>query len=197
VAFTLLEIMLVLTLLVAIAAMAWPALLGPLASQRLRTAADQVRAAWVSARADAIDSGEIRVFRYQPDSGTYLVVPWEGLDPASESGTSAVAPAATAPASGDSANGFGPGGQHLPDGVSFAAVRQTVDARADQAAAAVGESADGGGQAPPVLFYPDGSTSTVELDLVNDDGRRVTISMRGLTGIVSVSPLSSAEEASP
>jgi hypothetical protein len=42
------------------------------------------------------------------------------------------------------------------------------------------------GSAPSVMFYPDGTTSTVELEIANQYDARVRISMRGMTGVVSV-----------
>ena len=48
---TLVEVLLVLVVLTLIAAIAWPSLQRPFADQRLRDAADMVRAEWASARA--------------------------------------------------------------------------------------------------------------------------------------------------
>jgi hypothetical protein len=47
---------------------------------------------------------------------------------------------------------------------------------------------------PPVFFYPDGTTSTARLVRGNQRGRCVTVTMRGLTGVVQVSELHTQEE---
>ena len=67
-AFTLVEVMLTLCLMVIVAGLAWPVLIGGFANQRLRSAADQIRAEWVAARVEAMDSGRTYLFRYTPDS---------------------------------------------------------------------------------------------------------------------------------
>ena len=64
-AFTLVEVMLVLALLVVIGALIWPAVKGPFEGQRLRKAGDQVRAEWTRARTRAMKSGRTQVFQFQ------------------------------------------------------------------------------------------------------------------------------------
>src|SRR5690348_15415484 len=74
--FTLLELLLVLALIAAISAMVWPLLAGPLATQRLKRAAEQVRTQLIKARTQAINTGETFGVTYQPGKnllriGTY------------------------------------------------------------------------------------------------------------------------------
>ncbi|MBN2217459.1 MAG: prepilin-type N-terminal cleavage/methylation domain-containing protein, partial [Pirellulales bacterium] len=54
---TLIELLLVLAILALVAATAWPSLERSLADQRLRDAADTIRAEWQHARAQAMSSG--------------------------------------------------------------------------------------------------------------------------------------------
>ena len=79
----------------------------------------------------------------------------------------------------------------------FADVNQADDARAESVVAEAGSS--GGGlntaTAPPVMFYPNGTTSSVELQVQHEQGQALTVSMRGLTGIVSLSDLYVSEAA--
>jgi type II secretion system protein H len=171
-AFTLFEMMLVLALVAILAAMVLPELQGPIARQRLRSAAETIRAAWNNARSDAMMTGEIHLFRYEPDSGNYAVQRWINADTSSSSG----------PGAGASTASDEP--MMLPDEVTFLVGNQT-DVRAEYAAAEM-EGADTG-SAPSVMFYPDGSTSTVELEIANKYDTRVRISMRGLTGVVTTS----------
>ena len=74
-AFTLMELMLTLSLLVIIAALAWPVMDRPLANLRMRKAADKVRAEWVAARVMAMDTGRTCVFRYVPEEDRFIVKP--------------------------------------------------------------------------------------------------------------------------
>src|SRR5688500_11098386 len=76
--FTLLEMLLVLALMTALAAVSIPSFQGPLADRRLRSGAEHVRAAWLTARAEAMTSAQIQMFRYQPQTGDYSIGPWEG-----------------------------------------------------------------------------------------------------------------------
>jgi len=178
--YTLLELLLVLALMSALAAVAIPSLHGPLADRRLRSAAEHVRAAWLTARSEAMTSGQIYLFRYEPQSNQYTIGPWEGADAALESATPAMSV---------------PRAQTLPDGVTFVGSSQQQDARSVRATADMGAAAGGGATAPPVLFYADGQTSTVELQLAHELGLGVTLSLRGLTGVVSMSDTFPLEEA--
>src|SRR6266496_1137126 len=66
-AFTLLEVMLVMAILVAVAAVAWPQIHRAYESVRLRKAADQVQAGLSHARVEAMSSGVTQVFRFEPN----------------------------------------------------------------------------------------------------------------------------------
>ncbi len=171
-AYTLIEIVLVLALLVAMSAMVLPELRGPIARQRLVSAAETIRAAWNNARSDATMTGEIHLFRYEPDTGNYAVQRWINADTSSSSGPG---PGSTT-ASDEQLS--------LPDEVRFI-VGEQFDARADYAAAEM--SGADTGSAPSVMFYPDGTTSTVELEIANVYDTRVRISLRGMTGVVTTS----------
>ena len=72
---TLLEVLLVMALLVAIASMAAPALQGTLDGHRLRNSADTIRVAWTKARVEAMETGRTHLFRYQPSGSLYAVEP--------------------------------------------------------------------------------------------------------------------------
>lgn len=171
-AFTLVEMMLVLAVILVLAAMALPELRGPIARQRLVSGAETVRAAWNNARSDAMMTGEIHLFRYEPETGNYTVQRWVNADTSSSTGPSAGSTTASDEA------------LSLPEEVRFLAGEE-YDPRADYEAAAM-SNADSG-SAPSVMFYPDGTTSTVELEIANAFDTRVRISLRGMTGVVTVS----------
>ena len=46
----------------------------------------------------------------------------------------------------------------------------------------------------PILFYPDGTTSTSRLRLHNEYGRWMELSIRGLTGVVTVGPIQNPQQ---
>ena len=79
-AFTLLELLLVLALMVAAVAAALPSLKTSFSNQRLQKAAEQIRAEWTRARARAIKTGQTQIFRHTLYSRRFLTTPlvsWE------------------------------------------------------------------------------------------------------------------------
>lgn len=74
-AFTLLELLLVLLLIVAILAISWPALTRRMGQNDLRESAMELAHALTETRLSAMESGEPWVLRYEPQSGRYLSLP--------------------------------------------------------------------------------------------------------------------------
>jgi len=215
-AFTLIELLLVLALVVAMAGLIVPAL-GVFDDEYLRQAADQVRGDWTAARVEAMTSGLTQVFRYEIETGQYVIQPWEGDDAlleaspgASSSGGISSGTFGTPAGGGTLANPTGlsvganspyaaPAGsgggmiggsavvhqKTLPEQITFASCQVGMDIRAVQVADAVGSSY----LAPPILFYPDGTTSDAILTLANEEGDTIRLQLRGLTGIVQVSEI--------
>ena len=189
---TLLEVLLVLTLLVALASMSWPALKRPLSNQRLRKAADAVRIAWGRARVEAMSSGRTLVFRYAVEGDRYSIQSYAGAEAAP---------------SGESSNGLEDLDQYgndravlrgsepkLPEGIIFLSSETEEDTRADSLSLEEGPSTAGvAGWSEPILFYPDGTSSTARLILRSEYDRCVDLSLRGLTGVVHVSEPYSGE----
>ncbi len=188
-AVTLTEILLVLCLLVIFAGIAWPALERPLAGQTLRKAADVVRAAWARARIEAMSSGQTRLFRYAIDGDRYCLESFSGpeyVPDAADGGQALGAADLTASASHALE-------RRLPEGIVFVSGEVAEDPRA----ASILESQTSGdaemARSAPILFYPDGTTSTARLVLRNEHDRCVELSLRGLTGVATVGDLYSAE----
>jgi len=180
---TLLELLLVLAVLAAAAALAWPALQRPLADQRLRKAADLIRAQWVTARVEAMESGETILFRCTPGGNRYSLqlAALALADPQAADAQTALA----GPAQGETlaADDFNPQTGLLPEGVSFVGAEQIVLA---------GQSGlqPGASQAcTDLLFQPDGTTTDSRLVLCNQDGSTIELTLRGLTGVVTVGPV--------
>ena len=192
--FTLLEVLLTLALLVIIAALAWPVLQRPLANQRLRKAADRVRARWVAARVDAMDSGQTYVFQYAIAGDSFSVRTYvtelAAVSVFGEESDLGVESAADPADRRDE--------ERLPEDVVFVAGETAADSRAATVSTETDSLApDEGAWSEPILFYPDGTTSTAGLMLQNEYGRRIELSLRGLTGVVTVGEVYSAEEQPP
>jgi Tfp pilus assembly protein FimT len=181
---TLFEVLLVLAILVIMGSFTWPILRGTISREKLRSAAYQVRTAWARARIDAMNTGRVQRFTYDPQSGVYRV----------ESGAS------------DSDEEFYSSEQELPDqrpriyeetlpeGVRFAALNAADDSRdttTQQLPGGFGTTQETACR--PLFFYPDGTTSTAQVTLGNTEGRGIVISMRGLTGVVNVGEITALQ----
>lgn len=194
---TLLEILLVLSLLVVIGAMVMPTVRGPLEKHRLRKSADIIRAEWLKAKAKAMKTGRTYVFRYEPEGDSYYVEPWysdEDLLESSELGlggaVSSFGTPTPAPTSSlamrdtlDESKA-----QHLPEDIVFVAsetANETRELVATQSPEAMQNQDTSLSQ--PIFFYPDGTSSTARLLVRNQRPRYILLTLRGLTGVVYVS----------
>lgn len=192
-AFTLLEIMLTLGIIVAVAVLAWPALDRALIRQRLLKAADRIRAEWCGARVDAMESGQNYVFRYAPEGDRFQIRP----QATEVTGDQELFGDVLADVPGVGV----PSGQNaekppkLPEGVVFLAGETAADTRAAMAVSEGDQTnALASGWSNPILFYPDGTTSTARLVLRNERNRCIELNLRGLTGTVTVGEICMVEE---
>lgn len=184
-AVTLLELLLVLVLLCVIFALAWPAIEGSFEDSRLRSAADQVRAAWSEAKVDAMQSGMPHLFRYDLNSCGYAVTRWDWNATADRSEVGET-PQTTQPEAKD---------DELPENIVFAAVEIATDQRSSiTAATAIEQGVLDASAATPIVFYPDGTTTDAALLLKNKRGLMIRVTLRGLTGVTRVSQTLTAKD---
>ncbi|NUQ64424.1 MAG: hypothetical protein HUU20_18310 [Pirellulales bacterium] len=177
--------LLVLALLVVLAAVTWPALEPSLASVELRKSAERIRVEWNQARVDALSTGRTVLFRYEPDANRYSLEyqPEPAFLPGSTGGGDDSARTAAEAQTREAV---------LPERISFA--QGEISDGAMDAAALPGAMA-GGEWSEPIVFYPDGSASNARLTLENERGQSIEVTLRGLTGVVSVSEVRSETEA--
>jgi Tfp pilus assembly protein FimT len=196
---TLLEILLTLCLLVILASITWPGLGRPMATQRLRESADQVRMEWVRTRVDAMSSGQLYVFRYSPDGNTYAVevqATEDGVSDttqASPSGTVGSSPSVAGEGL-DQATGLGSAQRRLADKVRFVS-DQTAGQSSPPSTTPDAQSpaAADFSLSPPIYFYPDGTCSDARVRLTNEYNQTIDLLLRGLTGVVQVSAVQSGD----
>ena len=191
--FTLLEMLLVLASLVALAALAAPAMRGLIQSARLRAAADTVRTEWTRAHVKAMKTGRIQVYRYELGGAKYSVQPWIAGDDAIESSAPTTAGFEVADETQDSAN-VGEG-HELPEGTMFVA----GDAAAESRSLAIEQTAMDSTQfesewSRPILFYPDGTTSDAFVVVANENKVGIQVNLRGMTGTATLSEVMKLEE---
>jgi Tfp pilus assembly protein FimT len=193
---SLLELLLVLALLVVIAAIAAPSLERPMEAEKLRRSAQLVQAEWGKARIRAMQSGQTIVFQYQTDSGRYRVQPWYSDDYLLEGNQLLDATAAAGASSDQLATS---GMDELPEGIKFFTSISLSETRSLEIEEQLAELSNSAGAdeswSAPVLFFPDGTTTTTETTLVNESGSYVLVRLRGLTGVSQVSQVLSTGEA--
>jgi type II secretory pathway pseudopilin PulG len=181
-ALTLVEIILVLSLLVIIAAVSAPLLSGSMSRARLGHGGEMLRTAWGRARLAAMQSGETYVFRYESEGSRYQI---NSLSSLTTPGAAAVEASLIAePEEVEDIDIFRQSQDILPQGIVFSAGQ--LAAVPQLAAAAV--STDGGWSAP-ILFYADGSTSDAVILLANDRQATLRVTLRGMTGISRASEI--------
>jgi prepilin-type N-terminal cleavage/methylation domain-containing protein len=168
--FTLFELLVVLAIFMVVAALATPFLFRAFNGQTLRGGADVVRAEFDRARVQAIRTGNIYAFLYQRNTGDYTTAPL--ID-----SYSLVNPSM--------ANKIGesPHIKTLPAKLVFAGSSVSDDARA-QVASESGQLESAG--MTPILFYPDGTSQDAYVFLQSEQGGRIRVYLRGLTGMSSV-----------
>lgn len=198
--FSLLELMLVLGILVAVAAISYPAVGRSLDNNRLRYSGDQIRAAWARARNKSMESGRTYVFRSETGSSSYMIEPWSQQDDLLETDLVTQGGVVVGESVEDlSAVQLGPRPEVLPEGITFVSTQTDEDLRAQLAAATASATANSAGAADaawssPIFFYPDGTCSSAQVVLANSRERYVVVTIRGMTGVVATRGLLTAEE---
>lgn len=176
-AYTLVEVLLVLALLVLAAGLVGPAVLDGGARNELEEAGEKVANMWSRARLDAVTSGQVLIFRCQPGMGVASVAGInDGLEAAETGDAAAVDTAPT---------------QELNlEGITFL---QVAVAEPPGSQHVVFDSSASGGPCV-VLFRPDGATSDAEAILQHESGDQIVVTLRGLTGATRVVDVSSDQE---
>lgn len=193
---TLLELILVMAVVIMIAAIALPAVYGSFDRQMLRKAAEQVRVDIAKTRNEAMRSGRIMVLQYAPGSRDYVVRPWAQESDLVEGDLSTMATLGSS-TSGNTmvpSNSVQPGmplgtgaatGQktrQLPEKVTFAGGSIEQDMRIQTVDPSFANSMTTNVPVPPIVFYPDGTTSNGQIVIRNERNHIVAIQIRGLTG---------------
>ncbi len=203
--YTLLELMIVLVILVTLLAVVWPNLRRPLGRGLLREAGQQLAQHVAEARILAIESGQTLALRFEPGGSHYAVLPAEATsndeqdDLALETQEDPYAPwtgdeeTDTAPAQIDGL---------LPNDIEFVdpLAEDSVDeallpgledefSETEAVTDPLGDGEIAGSVedwSAPILFYPTGRAENAQFRLRSPDGYIMTITLRGLTGAVTL-----------
>lgn len=205
-AFTLLELVLVLAIIAAIGAIAFPAFNGIFERQRLQASAEQIRLALDRARLLAMRTGQAQMFECAPGEGKFSIHPLTQQSDAANSGEGAKVLTQSGFLAETTENGTLTSAsqtsltgdvKELEEDITFVSCIVATDSRAYNVAqqSTSGQvSTSNVGQV--IIFYPDGSTSNAEVRLQNPRGEVRAVRLRGLTGhvkVLTVTNVSSAE----
>ncbi|MGQ0634320.1 MAG: prepilin-type N-terminal cleavage/methylation domain-containing protein [Planctomycetaceae bacterium] len=177
-AFTLFEMILVLAIVAAAVAIAWPSITWLYRRRHLEQGAEFVRAKMSSARVHAVESGVPYQFRFEPGGKRFIVIPFDPellVEAAAQGSAQKVAKAAgtlSGSARFEGGNLFTDKGSEIPDGWL--------------AGLPNGPSYMGAKWSDPVVFYPDGTAMQGDFYIRDDHKREVRLSVRSLTGAVRV-----------
>ncbi len=212
-AFTLVELLLVLGLLVTVAALAGPALVGPWANGRLRDAAGTVRNAAARARLAALRSGAPHGVWVELEGSALRIAPLaDSSDETPAVGEFRGTSSGAAPASAGDPLERRPARHRLretvrlPDGVQFAPGDQqwwAADRRLAAPLTEAGAEPSTGADAPPpgelaLIWQPDGAApGDAHLRVRDGRGKSLVVHIRGLTGGMSLGGVETPEELAP
>jgi len=193
-AFTLLEMLLVLAIMVVVFAAAAPALRGVMRDAALKNAADTVRIHWTKAHVKAMKTGRIQVFRFEQDGSRFTVQPWAAADDQIEAAPSVkgfgTAEEETASPRLDESSAVS-----LPEGTKFVAGAAALEGRSQAIEKDIKDAnrfeAD---WSQPVLFYPDGSSSDAWVIVANERDVAIRVDLRGMTGTTTLGEITDVEE---
>ena len=202
--YTLIEILIVVSILAAVSALAVPALRGPLERTRLRSAARAVQSAIGKTRNAAIRTGRIHTIAYEPGTGRYRVdrAPEPTMPEFENAGAMSAIPdsvdellnpteaeSQTAIESNLPTNVYfatmtlDPNQSELLDPLSEAALPYEQEAATSDLLVETGEQSQ---WSPPITFYPNGRTEDFTIRVATQSAF-IDVSIRGLTGTASFS----------
>lgn len=194
-AFTLLELLMVLGVIVAVVAMSWPNMIGLLRHHNLAKNAEQVRLIMDEARVVAIEEGRTMQVRFEISGPRYVFLPETPFD-------GAITPSSDpSKVQGLRRNPFHV--YKLTEKCNFL-VNPNDPAMANIQAEQLTEQwvnwldnpleAGGAAWTTPVRFFPDGTATDSKMIVVDGEQQAVEIWVRGLTGSVVQSKLTSVQE---
>jgi prepilin-type N-terminal cleavage/methylation domain-containing protein len=180
-AFTLVEVLIVMAILVVVLVIAYPSIDGMYSEMRLDAGADMLKANWAEARARAIEEGRPYRFAVTSGTGSFRVAP---DDPEHWGGDSQGQQTTNEPTSNRTPLVVE---DHLPSNIRF----QLNDGGDSGTGAGDGGAAvSGSGWTTLFVIEPDGTYNTdCRIVLSADNTRPLEIYVRGLTGSVRVRPL--------
>ncbi|MEM6472519.1 MAG: prepilin-type N-terminal cleavage/methylation domain-containing protein [Planctomycetota bacterium] len=190
--FTLLELLLVLAILSVLAALVMPQVAWLLGDRRIVRGARLIREELVLARVEAMRQGRVLMIDAELQSDSLRVRPYNSLadsvNALDQTGTQAglLTGAEQGVFAAMDVDESDVRQVELPEDVTVQSISVVSAARAMEIQQQTsGDMAQGFSQ--PVLFYPDGTTSTAAITLTHPTHGKITVMLRGITGDVTIS----------
>lgn len=204
-AFTLLELLLVLGILAGVTSLVVSGLLMLLTDRTLARSGDQLRVEMMQARLLAMRTGRTQMLQMQTGTSECRLQAWYDMNDMTEATDQTGSTSALLTGGNASAASFQTQASQepaktiaLPDGVVIS--NSQVQSTQRSYLIDTQYSSQGGGQAwgQPILFFPDGTTSTAAVTMQLPEAGQIVVLLRGLTGEVTVSEVLASEgESSP
>lgn len=199
--FTIVELLLALAILVTLAAMVVPSFTGLLGDRRVLRAGDQLRIEFMQARLAAMRSGRTYMVQLSAETHQLRVRPWvdandmtEALDQTGSSSALLTGGNAMAGAMQQVDVAAESREVDLPEGVMISSVNVQSSQRSFMIESQVQAEAAAVGWGQPILFYPDGTTSTAAVTVISEGIGQVIVLLRGLTGEATVTDVLAVPE---
>ncbi len=192
--FTLIELLLTLAILAGVAGMVVPVFTLLLSDRTLARSGDQLRVEMMQARLLAMRTGRTQMLQMQTGTSECRLQAWYDMSDMTEATDQTGSTSALLTGGNASAGSFQTTATQepaktieLPEGV----VISSSQVQSTQRSYLIDSqySSQGGAQAwgQPILFYPDGTTSTAAVTMQLSDAGKIIVLLRGLTGEVTVS----------
>ena len=183
---SMMEMVVVMSVLAGMAAISWPMLKSPMNKMRLQAAAQEVS----SARLKAMQSGEAQLFRIQLHTGKFQVLPLseddatdaEQWESAEQTGMELVQGGSAEHSPLNEQSDRLSEQKELPDGICF-------EVPMDEESTDSGDSVavdDDEEWTDFAVFYPDGATTTAVVGLHGEPDLHLDVKLSGLTGIAKI-----------
>ena len=185
---SMMEMVVVMSVLAGMAALSWPMLKSPMSKLRLQAAAQEVSAAMAKARLKAMQSGEAQVFRVQLHTGKFQVTAYSEDEETDrpeithETDTETVQNDSSEHSPlNEIADGLAEE-KELPNGICF---EISLDDESAEPQTLV-EAEDEEEWMDFAVFYPDGATTNAIVGLHGEPDFHVDVKLSGLTGIAKI-----------
>jgi prepilin-type N-terminal cleavage/methylation domain-containing protein len=181
-AFSLIELLIVLALLAAVAAITTPTLISEMRNNQVFEAGETVREVLAESRKYAIDSGIDYEFRYEPGGQYFVVIPSEDEPSNANSMQDDSSVANYVSVSGELPENFQIRAMEDSAGESVESLPPETFGQLENALQLSQKT-----WSRPILFHFDGTAQDFQFRVSDDERRTVEISIRGLTGAIRLS----------